>query len=292
MIKTRRVLSLPINRIKYLENVRKEFNATEMAELMVSMKQIGLLQPIGVKEDGSNHCCIYGYRRLQAATKLGWKTIDAVLVDSRNEEDDIIKNSSENIHRANVSLPEQGRVFSALLKRGLTAKEISARVGCTSHFVRQALDAYMNVPRRYRDKITHGTRGKVDKEGTLSATSALRISALKRGHNLKEDDAEKLYQMAMKDKINAQQVSNAANLIATGTPVDKAIEKATTTRVITLSVFMDAAKVKAWEKREKKSIHDYLYTLLKKHSGIEVMPGRAGRKGATVTALTQEEMKI
>ena len=51
-----------------------------LKELMDSMKAIGLVQPIGVREAGKNHyLLIFGLRRLIAAKLLGWKKILSVV---------------------------------------------------------------------------------------------------------------------------------------------------------------------------------------------------------------------
>ena len=55
------VEQVDIKKIKHLENYRAEYKEHEMVELMSSMKQIGLLQPIGINpQDDGTFVVVFG----------------------------------------------------------------------------------------------------------------------------------------------------------------------------------------------------------------------------------------
>ena len=65
-----------INDIKVRKRVRKDLGNIE--PLMDSLKRYGLLNPITLN---SRYELVAGQRRLEAAKRLGWTSINAVLVD-------------------------------------------------------------------------------------------------------------------------------------------------------------------------------------------------------------------
>lgn len=68
-----------INQIKVSKRVRK--NLGDLEPLKDSLKLYGLLNPITITKD--NHL-VAGQRRLESARQLGWTTIDAVVVDTKD----------------------------------------------------------------------------------------------------------------------------------------------------------------------------------------------------------------
>ncbi len=94
--------NIPIASIK-VKNRLRPLNAEKVAELAESIAQVGLLQPIGVRPDGT---LVYGYHRLEACKRLGWTEIPAVVVDG----DDLhakLAEISENLVRNELTLLER-----------------------------------------------------------------------------------------------------------------------------------------------------------------------------------------
>jgi len=108
---------------------RSRMDDHQLSDLMQSMRENGLIQPIVVrKANKGNFEVVAGHRRFSAATKLGWKKIDVSVVKENDEQSAII-NLSENVARVNPSLNELGLAYRSLSKLGLTNKEIATRVG-------------------------------------------------------------------------------------------------------------------------------------------------------------------
>lgn len=70
-----------IEDIKIKKRVRKDLG--NLQDLMDSMRTFGLLNPITLN---SKYELIAGERRLQAATRLGWEKINAIVLDSSVDE--------------------------------------------------------------------------------------------------------------------------------------------------------------------------------------------------------------
>ena len=71
---------VPIGDITVKKRIRKENSGIE--ELADSMRTYGLLNPIVIDGD---YVLIAGFRRLQAAKKLGWKNIPASIVQAEGK---------------------------------------------------------------------------------------------------------------------------------------------------------------------------------------------------------------
>ena len=94
--------NIPIPSIK-VENRLRSLNAEKVAELAESIAQVGLLQPIGVRPDGT---LVYGYHRLEACKQLGWTEIPAVVVDGDDLRAELAE-IDENLIRSELTVLEQ-----------------------------------------------------------------------------------------------------------------------------------------------------------------------------------------
>ena len=65
-----------LDKIKIPNRIRK--NIGDLKDLKLSMKILGLLQPIGITK---SYELIFGERRLKSAKELGWRAIDAIIIE-------------------------------------------------------------------------------------------------------------------------------------------------------------------------------------------------------------------
>lgn len=109
---------------------------TADAELVASVQQHGLLQPIAVIEDGDGYRPLFGCRRLDAARKAGLDSIACAVypADLPADQRQIIA-LVENIARLDNSPIEQGRAFLELVALGVPQEEVAKRIGKPRHFV-------------------------------------------------------------------------------------------------------------------------------------------------------------
>jgi len=113
---------------------RKEFREEELAELIVSIREIGVLQPIVVRpipgaSESPHFELIMGERRLRATKHLGLATIPAVIKNTADE--DMLRDALlENLHRANLNALEEASAYQQLLADfGITQDELANRIG-------------------------------------------------------------------------------------------------------------------------------------------------------------------
>ena len=81
--------------------IRKDLG--DISGLMESLKTHGQLTPIIINRD---YELIAGFRRLQAAKRLGWKSIEAVMIDKPTERQKLEVEIEENVQRLDLSAEE------------------------------------------------------------------------------------------------------------------------------------------------------------------------------------------
>lgn len=92
---------LQIDQIILRRRVRK--NLGDLSPLMESMRRHGLMTPILVNR---NKELIAGHRRLESAKRLGWKTIEAYVIDREDELERLEMEIDENLQRKDLSADE------------------------------------------------------------------------------------------------------------------------------------------------------------------------------------------
>lgn len=109
-------------------------------ELVASVSIHGLLAPIAVVQDGTDHYrLVFGARRLDAAKKAGLSAIPATVHDQLDEGAQRVLCIVENAQRAEADPIQQGRLFRELVSLGLGVGEIARRVSKRPEFVRQRI---------------------------------------------------------------------------------------------------------------------------------------------------------
>jgi len=110
-----RFAELPIDKIKpNSKQPRTYFADAELAELVDSIKQIGVLQPIVVRQVGDDYELIMGERRWRASTQAGLTEIPAIIRDT--DDTAMLRDALlENLHRANLNPLEEATAYRQLL---------------------------------------------------------------------------------------------------------------------------------------------------------------------------------
>lgn len=109
---------------------RSVFDDDAMAELVASIRVVGLLQPVVVRAVGpSSYELIMGERRWRAVREVGLTTIPAVVKET--SDDAMLRNALlENLHRAALNPLEEAAAYAQLLDDfGCTQDELAARIG-------------------------------------------------------------------------------------------------------------------------------------------------------------------
>jgi ParB family chromosome partitioning protein len=109
---------------------RQVFEEEAMAELVHSINEVGLLQPVVVRPTGdSSYELIMGERRWRAVQDAGLDTIPAIV--RQTGDDDMLRDALlENLHRAELNPLEEAAAYRQLLDDfGCTHDELAGRIG-------------------------------------------------------------------------------------------------------------------------------------------------------------------
>jgi ParB family chromosome partitioning protein len=109
---------------------RQVFEEEAMAELVHSIKEIGLLQPVVVRRSGpESYELVMGERRWRAAQQAGLATIPAIV--RQTEDADMLRDALlENLHRSQLNPLEEAAAYSQLLDDfSCTHEELAERIG-------------------------------------------------------------------------------------------------------------------------------------------------------------------
>lgn len=109
---------------------RTVFEEEALAELVHSIKEIGLLQPIVVRKTGDDaYELIMGERRWRATQIAGLSAIPAIV--RQTEDQDMLRDALlENLHRAQLNALEEAAAYQQLLDDfNCTQEELSTRIG-------------------------------------------------------------------------------------------------------------------------------------------------------------------
>lgn len=113
---------------------REHFDPEALAELVTSIREVGLLQPvvvrrIGVDDDGPRYELVMGERRWRASQEAGTGTIAAIVRET--SDDDMLRDALlENLHRQQLNPLEEAAAYQQLLHEfGATHEELADRIG-------------------------------------------------------------------------------------------------------------------------------------------------------------------
>ena len=114
---------------------RHEFRQEELDELIISVREFGVLQPIvvrpraGAAEGEAQYELIMGERRLRASKAAGLEFIPAVVRDTDDEA--MLRDALlENLHRAELNPLEEASAYKQLLEDfGITQEQLAEKIG-------------------------------------------------------------------------------------------------------------------------------------------------------------------
>ncbi|MDQ4125212.1 MAG: ParB/RepB/Spo0J family partition protein [Actinomycetota bacterium] len=135
------LLELPLDAIVANPNQpRRTFDEAGIAELATSIGELGILQPLLVRDiGGGTYELIAGERRLRAAHAAGLDTVPAIAVET-DERGSLERAIVENIHRADLNPIEEAAAYRQLIaEAGLTQEELGDRLGKSRVAITNAL---------------------------------------------------------------------------------------------------------------------------------------------------------
>ncbi|MGW8482667.1 ParB/RepB/Spo0J family partition protein [Microbacterium sp. NPDC055903] len=179
---------------------RTHFDPEDLAELVHSVREFGVLQPVVVRLNAEGaYELIMGERRTRAAREAGLDTIPAVVRETTDE--DLLRDALlENLHRSELNPLEEASAYQQLLEDfGITQEELANRIGRSRPRISNTI-RLLKLPIPVQQRVA---------AGVLSAGHARAILSL--------DDPEAMQKLA--DKIVNEDLSvRAAEEAAKNTP--------------------------------------------------------------------------
>jgi ParB family chromosome partitioning protein len=126
---------LPLDRISpNPAQPRSSFDPDALEELVTSIREVGLLQPVVVREvagdeGGPRYELVMGERRWRASQAAGTGTIPAIVRETAD--DDLLRDALlENLHRQELNPLEEAAAYAQLLSDfGTTHEQLADRIG-------------------------------------------------------------------------------------------------------------------------------------------------------------------
>ena len=192
---------------------RTEFGEEHLAELMHSIQEKGVIQPITVNRVGQSYQLIAGERRWRATKKAGIQEIPAIVHEIESQQDLMELSLIENIQRENLTPIEEAEGYRALTdKCFLTQEEVARKVGKNRSTVANLL-RLLQLPHEIQD--------------------FLRRNQLQMGHARAllglddDDDKVELGRRGVEDNLSVREVEKAVAAQCTGRDKKKQPAKAT-----------------------------------------------------------------
>ena len=156
---------------------RTVFDEEALAELVFSIKEIGLLQPVVVRRSPDGYELIAGERRLRASKLAGLLEIPAIIRDT--DDIDLLRDALlENLHRANLNALEEAAAYEQLLADfGCTQEELARRIGRSRPQVTNTL-RLLRLPAAVQRRVAAGVLSAGHARALLSLATPEAMDAL------------------------------------------------------------------------------------------------------------------
>jgi ParB family chromosome partitioning protein len=157
---------------------RQSINEESLAELVASIREHGVIQPLVVTQVGDEYQIIAGERRWRAAQLAGLSSVPA-LVKETTPQQMLELALVENIQRADLNPLEEAAAYQQLMEEfGLTQEEVAKRVGKSRTAVANTL-RLLRLPGAIKEALLGGRVSEGHARALLSLPSVrLQLQAL------------------------------------------------------------------------------------------------------------------
>ncbi len=166
---------------------RQVFDDEALAELVHSIREFGLLQPIVVRAvtpapGGARYQIVMGERRWRAAQAAELATLPAIVRETTD--DNLLRDALlENIHRAQLNPLEEAAAYQQLLDEfGVTHDELASRIGRSRPLITNMI-RLLKLPIAVQRRVA---------AGVLSAGHARALLSLESGPEAQEELASRI----------------------------------------------------------------------------------------------------
>ena len=182
---------------------RQVFDEEALSELVHSIREFGLMQPIvvrAIEENGESHYqLVMGERRWRAAQQAGLEAIPAIVRETGD--DNMLRDALlENIHRVQLNPLEEAAAYQQLLDEfDVTHDELAARIGRSRPLISNMI-RLLRLPIAVQRRVA---------AGVLSAGHARALLALEGGAEKQEELAARIIAEGMSVRATEEAVTLA-----------------------------------------------------------------------------------
>lgn len=191
---TMTILSVPIAQVvPNPHQPRRRFDHAELEDLMNSIREHGILQPLVVIKVGGGYQLISGERRFRAAQIIGMKSVPAIVRDATTQQQ-LELAIVENVQRKDLNPIERAAAYQALIDEfGLTQEQVARRVGKSRAAVANSI-RLLALPKEIvqaiaEEKITEGHAKVIAGQPTASDQLKLYHRVLSDGLTVRSGEA-------------------------------------------------------------------------------------------------------
>ncbi len=193
---------------------RQVFDDEALAELVHSIREFGLMQPIvvralpGAAPGAARYQLVMGERRWRASQQAGLEAIPAIVRET--DDDNLLRDALlENIHRVQLNPLEEAAAYQQLLDEfGVTHDELASRLGRSRPLVTNMI-RLLRLPIAVQRRVA---------AGVLSAGHARALLSLEGGAEAQEQLAARIVAEGLSVRATEEAVT-LANRSDTSTPV-------------------------------------------------------------------------
>ncbi|MFM7013533.1 MAG: ParB/RepB/Spo0J family partition protein [Actinomycetota bacterium] len=154
---------------------RSVFEPEAFAELVHSIRELGVLQPIVVREKSEgSYELIMGERRLRASKEAGLSKIPAVIRETQDE--NMLRDALlENLHRSDLNPLEEASAYQQLLDDfGITQEQLAERIGRSRPQITNTL-RLLKLPAAVQRQVAAGVLSAGHARAILGASDSERM---------------------------------------------------------------------------------------------------------------------
>lgn len=170
--------SIPVGDIEpNPQQPRDVFEPEAFQELVHSVKEFGVLQPIVVRPVGDSFQLIMGERRWRASKEAGLAEIPAIIRETTDE--NMLRDALlENLHRSDLNPLEEAAAYKQLLEDfGITQEQLAERLGRSRPQITNTL-RLMKLPIAVQEKLVSGVLSSGHARALLSIENEAQVIEL------------------------------------------------------------------------------------------------------------------
>lgn len=180
--------------------MRLGFSPESLDELVASIKEVGLLNPITVKKIEAGYEVVAGNRRFAALRRLKWKEIPAIVFPKDGLDAEVAKLHENSVREAVNVVDEANFLLDLASAYKLNGKQLATKIGRTESYVSDRL-RLLKAPPELSDAVA---------KGELSFSAARELTKI-RDENVQREYIAHAIRSGVNDSTAAQWRKDANN---------------------------------------------------------------------------------